>query len=65
MSKHTPTPKVAGGTVAGALAIVLVWAVGLTGVDMPAEVAAAIGFLAVSATSYLIPDRTSPGRHAA
>lgn len=44
------------GTVAGALAIVLVWVAGQAGVVMPAEVAAALAFLvSVGVTYYTRP----------
>lgn len=40
------------GTIAGALAIILVWAAGQLGVSMPAEVAAALSFLVSVAVTY-------------
>lgn len=40
-----PTRKVGAGGIGGAVAIIIVWVVGLFGVDVPAEVAAAFGTL--------------------
>lgn len=63
MSK-TPTRKVAAGTTAGAASAVIVWALSLAGVDMPAEVGAAIATLLAAAAGYLVPD-ASAGKHEA
>lgn len=62
MSKNTPDRKVAVGGAAGAITIIVVWAVGLAGLDVPAEVASAFTVLVTFATSYFTP---SGGDHAA
>ena len=49
----TPQPKVVAGGVAGALTIVLVWAAGQFGVDVPAEVASAFTVLVSFAAGYI------------
>lgn len=48
-----PQPKVAAGGIAGAVALVLVWVAGLAGLDVPAEVAAAVVMVLSFAASYL------------
>lgn len=48
-----PTSKVAAGGAAGALTVVLVWALGAAGVDIPAEVASALTVLLSTAAAYL------------
>lgn len=50
---RAPVPKVAAAGAGGALAVVAVWAAGLVGVDLPAEVAAALATLAAFAAGYL------------
>lgn len=49
-------PKVAAAGAAGLpAAVVLIWVAGLLGVDMPAEVAAALAALVATAAGYLMP----------
>lgn len=48
-----PQPKVAAGGIAGALTVVLVYAAGVAGLDVPAEVASAFTVLVAFAASYL------------
>ncbi len=48
-----PTTKVWAGGAAGAASLVLVYAVGLFGIDVPAEVASAFTFLLGSGAAYL------------
>lgn len=59
-------PKVAAGAAGGMpLAVVLVWIAGLLGVDMPAEVAAALAGLLGTVAAYLMPSTKRPAaRHA-
>ncbi len=56
-----PTRKVTGGGVAGLTAVVVLWAAGLVGLDMPEDVAVAIGALigVIAATlgAYLVRER--------
>lgn len=52
-----PQPKVAAGGAAGAIALVIVWLVSLTGLEMPAEVSAAIGWLVTAGVAWLTPNR--------
>lgn len=49
----TPQPKVVAGTTAGAATIVLVWIVGMFGVDVPALVASAVTVLLTAGAAYL------------
>lgn len=58
--KLTPTPKVAAGTVAGALGVALVYVAGLFDLELPEEVAGALVLLMTAAAAYLTRDRTSP-----
>lgn len=53
MSAMSPEPKVTAAGVGGAFAIVLVWILGQFGVDMPAEVAAAVTTLLAFAAGWL------------
>lgn len=48
-----PTPKVIAATTAGAATIVLVWIVGMFGVDVPPLVASAVTVLLTAGTGYL------------
>lgn len=48
-----PTPKVAAGGIAGAIAVCLVWTAGQAGIDMPGEVGAAFAFLITAGASYI------------
>jgi len=57
----TPTPKVAVAGVAGAVVLIIVWVVGMFGVDVPAEVAAAATVIVSFLGGYLKRDATSPG----
>lgn len=50
-----PERKVASGAFGGALAIVILWGIGLSGVDVPPEVASAITALVVAGIAYLVP----------
>lgn len=59
MSTNVPTNKVAGAGLAGAVSIVIVWALGMTGVDVPPEVASAITTILAFGTAYLIPENAS------
>jgi len=51
-----PKPKVAGGVLAGALSVILIWVLSLMGVEVPGAVGAAfatvIGFL----TAWIVPE---------
>ncbi len=51
-----PQRKVASGAFGGALAVVILWGIGLGGVEIPAEVASAITALLVSGIAYLVPN---------
>lgn len=48
-----PDPKVTAATAAGAATVVLVWLVGLFGLVVPPEVAAAVTVLLTGAVGYL------------
>jgi hypothetical protein len=47
----TPQPKVVAGGAAGAVSVILVWAVGLAGLEVPAEIASAVTVLISFAAS--------------
>lgn len=64
MSTKAPTPKVVAGGAAGAAVVVIVWAAGLFGLDVPVEVAGSIVVLVSFAAGYIVPDR-STGKHTA
>ena len=49
----TPTPKVAAAGVAGAFTVLVVYIVGLAGLDVPAEVASAFTTLIAFAAGYI------------
>jgi hypothetical protein len=48
-------PKVTAAGLAGALTTIIVWGVGLAGLDVPPEVAAAVTTVLSVATGYLVP----------
>lgn len=64
-STATPTPKVAVAGVSGAVTLIVVWVVGMFGVDVPAEVAAAATVIVSFLGGYLTRDSSSPGKHTA
>lgn len=49
----TPVPKVAAAGAAGALGTMLIYVAGVLGIDLPAEVAAAIVVLVMFGAGYL------------
>ncbi|MDP9456959.1 MAG: hypothetical protein M3Q49_11630 [Actinomycetota bacterium] len=53
-----PTPKIAAAGIGGAIATILVWVVGLLGLEVPAEVAAAFATVISFAAGYLKGDST-------
>jgi len=53
-----PQRKVASGALGGAAAAVALWAIGLTGLDIPPAIAAAIAALITSGVAYLVPSET-------
>lgn len=63
MAKHVnqtsaaPTRKVAAGSVGGAVGVILIFVLSQFGVEVPAEVAAAISTVLGFAMSYLVPER--------
>lgn len=53
-STVAPVPKVIAGTTAGAVTVLIVWALHrFAGVDLPAEVAAALTVLLTAGAAYL------------
>lgn len=52
-----PTAKVTVGSLAGAVAVVLVWVASLAGLDVPPEVAAALTLIIGGVAAYLMPER--------
>lgn len=55
MTDWRPQRKVAGAGISGAIVMVLVWIGGQTGVEIPAEVAAALVTIVAFITAYMIP----------
>ncbi|RJQ79985.1 hypothetical protein D5S17_09450 [Pseudonocardiaceae bacterium YIM PH 21723] len=53
----TPTRKISASAIAGALTVLLVWALSGLDITVPAEVAAAITLLISFAVGYLVPER--------
>ena len=56
MDSKAPKPKVVAGGVAGAFTIVVVYAAGLAGLDVPAEVASAFTVLVSFVAGYVKSD---------
>lgn len=56
-SDPTPQPKVLAGGVAGAVTVLLVYVVGLAGVDVPPEVAAAVTTVITFAAGYFTSNK--------
>lgn len=57
----TPTPKVAAAGVSGAVAVILVWAAkAVFGIDVPAEVAAALAVVISVAGGYIKRENHPP-----
>lgn len=52
-SNSIPSAKIASAGIGGALSVILVWVLGLFGVDMPAEVAASMSAAIAFAFGYL------------
>jgi len=52
-----PNTKVAAGGLAGGLSMLIIWGVGAAGVDVPAEVAAAITTLVTFVVGYFVPEK--------
>ena len=52
-----PTQKVAAAGIGGSLAIVLVYVIGQFGVDLPAEVAAAVATIVSFLAGYFVKER--------
>jgi len=53
---QTPNKKVSSGALAGALSVILVWAVGLAGLDVPGEVGAAVATALGFVTAYFVKE---------
>lgn len=54
--KISPTTKVAGAGAGGTLGVVVVWFLSLVGVDVPTEVAVALGSLLSTLVAWLVSD---------
>ena len=52
-------PKVGGSGIAGAASSVLIWLLGLTGLMVPAEIAASLTTLIMAGVAYAIPSLPS------
>ena len=52
-----PTRKIGAAGAAGAVVTVVVWVVSLAGLEIPAEVAAAVTLLLTVAAGYIVRDR--------
>lgn len=53
-ASSAPTRKVTAAAIGGALASVIVWALSLAHIDVPAEVAAALATLCAFAAGYVV-----------
>lgn len=53
MANLKPTEKVQAGGYAGAAGLVLIWAAGALGIDLPAEVAAALALLVAGLGAWI------------
>ena len=51
----TPDRKVGAGTLAGALAVILIWVLSLAGAEVPGAVGAAIATVFGFLTAYFVP----------
>jgi len=56
-----PTAKVTAGALAGALATLVVIALGAGGYDLPAEGATAVATILTFIVSWLVPDASTQG----
>jgi hypothetical protein len=48
-----PKPKVAAGGIAGAVSVIVIWAAGVAGLDVPPEVASAVTVVVSFAAGYI------------
>ncbi len=55
-----PEKKVTAATLAGAIVTIAIWVLHLTGVDVPAEVAAAITTVLAGVAGYMAPHTFRP-----
>lgn len=60
MTSKTPTSKVTAASVGGAVAVLIAWVLGLFGIDLPAEAAAAIALLLSAGAGYATRERRVP-----
>ncbi|GAG36701.1 unnamed protein product [marine sediment metagenome] len=51
-----PQPKVAGGVLAGAITVILVWVLSLFGVEVPGAVGAALATVVGAISAWLVPE---------
>jgi len=51
-----PKPKVAGGVLAGALSVIIVWVASLAGVEVPGAVGAAIATVIGFLVAWIVPE---------
>jgi hypothetical protein len=59
-NRPVPEKKVTAAALAGAVVTILVWVLHLTGIDIPAEVAAAITTVLAAVAGYLAPHTHRP-----
>lgn len=59
-SPTTPTSKVTAAGVGGAVAVLISWVLGLFGIDLPPEAAAAIALLLSAGAGYVTRERRVP-----
>jgi hypothetical protein len=55
-----PEKKVTAATLAGAIVTILIWVLRVAGIDIPAEVAAAITTILAAAAGYVAPHTHRP-----
>lgn len=58
MASNAPTRKVVAGTAAGSVTVLLAWAAGLAGIEVPPEVSSAVTVLISLAFGWAISDQT-------
>jgi hypothetical protein len=56
LAKITPSRKTGSGALAGALSVVVVWGIGLTGISIPPEIASAFTVLCHFVVAWLVPN---------
>lgn len=64
MTSKSVSPKVIAGGAVGALVTIVTWFLGIAGLDVPVEVAAALATVLSFIAGYFVPDPLRAGKHA-